>query len=88
MQIDQNTWALIIRYNCYNAELALEAPQFFTIGLYYMRITNFNGYNCFTIIGKADRNICRGSVTEYVLYLKCHRICYNENVREYTNLLI
>ena len=27
----------------------------------------------------------RGSVAEYVLYFKCHRIYYNGSVTEYTN---
>ena len=30
----------------------------------------------------------RGSVTEYLLYFKCHRIYYTGSVTEYTNLLI
>ena len=33
-------------------------------------------------------NKCRGSVAEYVLYFKCHRIYYNESVTEYANLYI
>ena len=35
-----------------------------------------------------DEMSWRGSVREYVLYFKCHRIYYSGSVTEYTNLLI